>query len=223
MLDFIEMLKHVDLFKGLTSQNIENLFTKDSYFIKDYKKSSVIYFQKEKCVTLDIVLKGVVSIEGIDDKGNYIAISDFNAGDMIGGNLLFCNNNFYPMTILAKTDVNIIHLKKDLILELCQRNTTFLTNFLELLSDKTMILADRIRTLSFKSLRKSISDFLIYESYAQKSNKVKLALTKKSLAEKFGVQRTSLSRELNKMREDGVIEYDANSITILDKDSLMKS
>lgn len=95
-------------------------------------------------------------------------------------------------------------------------------NFLESLSDKTLILADRIKTLSFKSLRKSIVDFLIYESYSQKNNKIKLGLTKKDLAEKFGVQRTSLSRELKKMREEGLIEYDAYSITILDKDSLMK-
>ncbi len=51
--------------------------------------------------------------------------------------------------------------------------------------------------------------------------KLKLRLTKKSLAEKFGVQRTSLSRELNKMREDGLIDYDAYSITIIDKDLLM--
>lgn len=80
MLDFIEMLQHIDLFKGLTSQNIEDLLAKESSYIKEYKKGSVIYFQNEKCMTLDIVLKGVVSIEGIDDKGNYITISDFTAG-----------------------------------------------------------------------------------------------------------------------------------------------
>lgn len=223
MVDFIDILQHIDLFKGLTSQNIEDLLTKESYYIEDYKKRSVIYFQKEKCITLDIVLKGVVSIEGIDDKGNYITISDFTAGNVIGENLLFCHKNFYPMTIIGKTDVTIIHLKKDLILKLCQSNATFLINFLESLSDKTLILADRIRRLSFKSLRKSIIDFLIYESYAQNSNKVKLGVTKKNLAEKFGVQRTSLSRELNKMREEGLIEYDAYSITIVDKNLLMNS
>ena len=40
-------------------------------------------------------------------------------------------------------------------------------------------------------------------------------VTKKDLAEKFGVQRSSLSRELNKMRKEGLIEYDAYSITII--------
>lgn len=221
MLEFIEILQHVDLFKGLTSENIEDLLIIDSYYIKEYKKNSVIYFQNEKCITLDIVLKGVVSIEGIDDKGNYVAISDFSTGNLIGGNLVFSHKNFYPMIVLARTDVTILHLKRDLVLKFCQNNYNFLINFLASLSDKTLILADRIKTLSFKSLRKSIIDFLIYESYSQKSTKIKLRLTKKSLAEKFGVQRTSLSRELNKMREDGLIDYDAYSITIIDKDLLM--
>jgi len=58
----------------------------------------------------------------------------------------------------------------------------------------------------------------MYESYVQKSNIIKLEVTKKDLAEKFGVQRSSLSRELNKMRKDGLIEYDAYSITIVNLD-----
>ncbi|NCB72673.1 MAG: helix-turn-helix domain-containing protein, partial [Clostridia bacterium] len=44
--------------------------------------------------------------------------------------------------------------------------------------------------------------------------------SKKELAENFGIQRTSLSRELNKMRKDNLIEFDSASITILD-DSLI--
>ncbi len=176
MLEFIEILQHVDLFKGLTSENIEDLLIIDSYYIKEYKKNSVIYFQNEKCITLDIVLKGVVSIEGIDDKGNYVAISDFSTGNLIGGNLVFSHKNFYPMIVLARTDVTILHLKRDLVLKLCQNNYNFLINFLASLSDKTLILADRIKTLSFKSLRKSIIDFLIYESYSQKSTKIKIKI-----------------------------------------------
>ncbi len=81
---------------------------------------------------------------------------------------MFSHKNFYPMIVLARTDVTILHLKRDLVLKLCQNNYNFLINFLASLSDKTLILADRIKTLSFKSLRKSIIDFLIYESYSQK-------------------------------------------------------
>jgi len=47
-------------------------------------------------------------------------------------------------------------------------------------------------------------------------------MTKKELAERLGIQRTSLSRELNKMKKDGLIDYDAHSITICDFDIIRK-
>lgn len=221
MFDFIPIIQNIDLFKGLSFEDIKNSLMKDSYDIKSYKKNSVIYFPNEKCTTIDIVIKGVVTVQGVDDKGNYISILDFNIGDTIGDNLIFSNKNFYPMMILSKSDVTILHLKKDCVLKLCQCNSDFLVKFLQSISDKTLMLTDKIKTLSLKSIRQCIIDFLILERYIQKSNKIKLTLTKKQLAEKFGVQRPSLSRELNKMRKDGLIDYDAYSITILDENTLM--
>lgn len=218
MIDFISILENTELFKDISMSTINHLFVQDSFNIKTYKKNSVIYFQNEKCVTFDIVLKGIVSVQSTDEKGNYISISDFTIGSELGGNLLFSHKNFYPMMVLAKTEVTLIHLKKDLVLSLCQSNTTFLSKFLHSISDKTLILTDKIKTLSLKSIRQCIIDFLMYESYVQKSNIIKLEVTKKDLAEKFGVQRSSLSRELNKMRKDGLIEYDAFSITIVNLD-----
>ncbi len=215
MLDFISILENTDVFRDIPMNTINHLFAQDSFNIKTYKKNSVIYFQNEKCVTFDIVLKGIVSVQSTDEKGNYISISDFTIGSELGGNLLFSHKNFYPMMVLAKTEVTLIHLKKELVLSLCQSNTTFLSKFLHSISDKTLILTDKIKTLSLKSIRECIIDFLMYESYVQKSNVIKLEVTKKDLAEKFGVQRSSLSRELNKMRKDGLVEYDAYSITII--------
>ena len=119
------------------------------------------------------------------------------------------------MTVLAKSDATILHIKKELVLRFCQINVIFLVNFLESISDKTLILTDKIKSLSMKTIRQCIIDFLVYESYSQNTSTVKLELTKKELAEKFGIQRPSLSRELNKMRKDGLIDYDAYSITII--------
>lgn len=215
MIDYIPLIKKIDLFKEISNEDINNLFTKDLYIIKDYKKNSIIYLQNEKCMTLDIILKGTIVVQGIDSKGNVLTISDFNIGDTLGGNLLFSHKNFYPMTVIAKNNATVLHIKKDLILKLCQSDINFLNHFLQSISDKTLILTDKIKSISMKTIRECIIDFLIYESYSQNSKTVKLEMTKKELAEKFGIQRPSLSRELNKMRKDGLIEYDAHSITII--------
>ncbi len=222
MLDLITILKEVPLFCDIPNHDIEKLFVNDKYTIKNYKKNAVIYFPNEVCNTADIVLDGIVSIQGLDDKGNYISISDFFIGDMLGGNLLFSKANFYPMIILSKTNVTLLHLQKDLILKLCQEKTCFLTNFLHLVSDKSLILANKIKSLSFKSIRENIIEFLIHESHVQKSDTIILNITKKELAERIGAQRSSLSRELNKMKKDGLVTYDASSITICNMDLLLK-
>ena len=57
-------------------------------------------------------------------------------------------------------------------------------------------------------------DFLILESNRQNSKKITLSISKKELADRFGIERPSLQRELSKMRDEGIIQYDARSITL---------
>jgi CRP-like cAMP-binding protein len=53
------------------------------------------------------------------------------------------------------------------------------------------------------------------ECKIQNSNRIQLGITKKALAERIGVQRTSLSRELAKMKADGLIDFDDKTISLL--------
>jgi CRP-like cAMP-binding protein len=213
---YIEVLQLTDLFKSFSKQELMSLFNEKNSKVRLYKKNSVIHFESEKCLTLDVILNGELTVQRIDESGDILTITDFSAGDIIGGNILFGNSNFYPMSIIAKTDTIILHIEKGLILGLCQSNKDFLVEFLNLISERAFILTNKIKTISMKSLRECIIDFLNYEYYSHKNNKIKLNMTKKELAERLGVQRTSLSRELSKMRKDGLIDFDKHFITIKD-------
>lgn len=209
----INLLKNTNLFKSFTTEALEKLFL-ENFKSKSYTKNAVIYFQTEKCNCLDLILSGVVTVQEMDSKGNVLTLSDFTAGDILGANLLFSKNNYYPMNILAKTDTTLISIEKDFVLYLCHQNKDFLYAFLQLVSDKTLILTNKIKAISLKNIRQRIIDFLIYESISQNSLTIKLNISKKDLSEKFGIQRPSLSRELSKMAKDGLITYDKYSITI---------
>lgn len=204
------------LFRHLTDIEIEELFHENNYRIGKYVKDSVIYFQNEKCSTLDVLLSGSILVQSISENGNILTVSEFTRGDIIGLNLLFSQRSFYPMTIISKSDSIIFHLKKEIILELSMKNKDFLLSLLQYLSDRTVFLTDKIKLISSKSIRQLIIEFLTFEYHAQGNSKIKLSMTKKELAERFGIQRTSLSRELQKMREEGLVEYDRNHIIIKD-------
>ena len=218
--NLFSILETVDLFNCFSSDELDKLFQNNLYHIRTYTKDSVVHLQNEKCENLDIILSGTVSVQKIDSNGDLLTICSFSAGEVMGENLLFSHRNFYPMTITAKCDAEILQIKKELILKLCQDNSKFLKGFLQSVSDKTLILTGKIKVLTLKTIRQCIIEFLLYEYHAQKSATIKLNMTKKELAEKIGVQRPSLSRELNKMRKDGLITYDPTQITIIDVDSL---
>lgn len=219
MENLFKLLKNVNLFNGFSENELMKVFN-NNYTIKNYNKNSIIYMQNEKCKTLDIILDGIISIQKIDSEGNMLSINDFTNGEIIGENLLFSIKNIYPMTIIAKSNVEMLHINRELILLLCQSNKSFLLGFLQSLSSKALILSDKIMSLSMKTLRQCIIDFLLFEYYAQNSTEIMLNITKKDLAEKFGVQRTSLSRELNKMKKDGLIDFNSKYIIIKDLELL---
>jgi CRP-like cAMP-binding protein len=214
--DIVQIVAHADLFGGFSAGQLLKLFKEELYSISRHNKNSIIYIQNEKCNTMDVILEGELAVQKIDENGGILTISTFFTGDVIGGNLLFSHRNTFPMTITCKSDSTILHMKKELVLELCQKNKDFLTKFLRSISDKALILTDKINFISMKTVRQRIVDFLAFEYFYQNSPVIYLKTSKKELAERFGMKRPSLSRELNKMRSEGLIEFDAKTITIKD-------
>lgn len=211
-----KLFKANPLFRHLTDEEVGQLFYINNYKIGKYAKGSVIYFQNEKCSTLDMLLSGSVVVQSINEDGNILVVSEFTKGDILGLNLLFSQKCFYPMTIIAKSDSTILHMKKEVILELSMKNKNFLLMLLQYLSDRSVLLTDKIKLISGKSIRQLILEFLACEYHIQGNSRIKLTITKKELAERFGIQRTSLSRELQKMREEGLVDYGRDYILIKD-------
>ncbi|NMB34388.1 MAG: Crp/Fnr family transcriptional regulator [Clostridium sp.] len=220
--DCMNILEITGLFTGFYTEQLLNLFESHNYIISKYNRGSIIHFESEKCNYWSIILKGEISIQKIDEKGNVLTVAEFGIGDNIGGNLLFSKYPYYPMSAIAKSDAEVLHIAKHLVLRLCKTSEDFLVKFLACISDKTTVLTNKIKSISMKSIRESVIEFLNYEYYIQKNKKIKLGMTKKELSERLGIQRTSLSRELSKMKKDGFIDYDAHSITICNFDIIRK-
>ena len=217
MIKYLELIRQIDLIKSIEPQEIDLYLTEGSCKITQYGKNNIVHFVGEVCSKLEIILSGKVVIERIDESGNLMTIAEFFNGDVLGGNLMFSKNPYYPMTVTAKEATLILEINKDRLFSLFSDNHEFLKSYLEYVSDHTVILGDRIKHYVNRTIRESLISYLDYECKKQNSNIIKLSMTKKALAERIGVQRTSLSRELAKMREDGLIEFTPVSISLLHK------
>ena len=215
MKKYFELMREIDLIKSIKPQEIDSYLTEGSCKITQYGKNNIVHFVGEVCSKLEIILSGKVVIERIDESGNLMTIAEFFGGDVLGGNLMFSKNPYYPMTVTAKEATLILEINKDRLFSLFSDNHDFLKSYLEYVSDHTVILGDRIKHYVNRTIRESIISYLDYERKKQNSNIIKLSMTKMALAERIGVQRTSLSRELAKMRDDGLIKFDIDSIELL--------
>lgn len=217
MKKYLKQIGQIDLMKSINPQDIESYLTEGSCAVTQYGKDNIVHFVGDICSKLEIILSGRVVIERIDESGSLMTIAEFFGGDVLGGNLMFSKNPYYPMTVTAKESTLIFAINKDLLFSLFSNNPDFFRSYLEYVSDNTAILGERIKHYVNRTIREGIISYLDYEHKKQNSNIIRLNMTKKALAERIGVQRTSLSRELAKMRDDGLIEFDTVSITLLNK------
>lgn len=211
---YANALSNHNLFNCFSQDQLNQLFSSTGYRINKYSKGTIIHFQNEACHTMDIILEGKASVQKIDKDGNILKINVLSDGEFFGANLLFSSRNTYPMTVISESDSVLLHLDKELIIELNKADVRFMLAFITAISDRTLVLTDKIDAISLKTIRQNIIYFLRYEYHLQKTNVIQLHISKKDLAERLGIQRTSLSRELNKMRKEGLLEYDARTITL---------
>lgn len=218
--NYLEAVSKLDLFQHFSEEELRGLFNGLNHEVRNYEKNQVIYLQNEACQTLDIILEGRVSVQRIEEDGQILRIETFSGGSILGANLIFSTRNVYPMTVVSETNALVLRMHKDLVLELGQSNIGFMAGLLKVISDRTLILTDKINTISPRSIRKKVIDFLTDEYRLQGSQSIVLGISKKELAERLGMQRTSLSRELARMKKVGMIDYDARTITIRDVKNL---
>jgi len=172
--DYIPFLLKNPLFKDFSEEDFYKFFNNNSYLISNHEKNSFIYMQHEVCESFDIILSGEVQIQTIDENGNILIVTSFKSGDTLSGNLILSDNNTYPMGVIAKENTTLLRIRKSLLIKLCQEDKGFLMEFIRSLSNRTFFLSTKLRTMTTKTIRDQIIDFIKYQYHLQNSNKIKL-------------------------------------------------
>ena len=121
------------------------------------------------------------------------------------------------MNIYCREECRLLHIKKEGVSDLL-KEYNFVLKFIKSMSFNAQGMNQKISIYTQKNLRENIKDYLLNLQKSQKTNTVILPVSKKQLADYFGVQRPSLFRELKRMKDDGMIEVNNREIIIKDLD-----
>lgn len=216
----LSILVHCPLFKGLREDELWELLAASSSRMKRFSKGDLVAQAGEEVFFLHIILEGSVKGEMIDYTGKVIKIEDIQAPRPLAPAFLYGKNNSYPVNITASEDLVIVSIPVDEFLNLMHRNETVLKNFVNNVSTRGQFLSNKIKFLSFTSIKGKLAQYLLDLAGKAGSDRIILQHSQSQLSELFGVARPSVGRAISEMNHEGIIRTNGKVVELLNKAKL---
>jgi CRP/FNR family transcriptional regulator, dissimilatory nitrate respiration regulator len=213
------LLSNAPLFKGLTVEEIESILLEVPHRIKKFQTGFLIAQTGDPVNSLIIIISGVVKGEMVDYVGRVIKIEDIPAPGALASAFMFGSRNRFPVNVITVSDGELLLIEKQDFLKLLMRNDVILVNFLNMISNRSQFLSEKIKFLNFKTIKGKLAHYILQKAGAMESL-VKLDMTQNELADFFGVARPSVGRALGELEEEGYIVAKGKTIKILDREGL---
>lgn len=215
----VAKLKGSPLFSNMSEEDIEHCLRCSKSQIRHYEKDEIIFYQKDKPQELMILIEGTVAVCNDSSSGKRSIVATFNkAGELFGEVFLFLNRRGYDHYAQAVTASRILQVPKDFLYQTCGQacgyHSKLIFNLLSILAQKTYYLNQKLQILSSSTLRQKIAMILLQNCHAD--GRVVLAMNREELADFLNTARPSLSRELMKMQEEGLLRIKRRDIYIND-------
>ena len=203
----------------MTTGVIERILSGVPHRIKKFQAGSLISQSGEPVNSLMVVIVGVVKGEMVDYTGRIIKIEDIPAPGALASAFMFGNKNRFPVNVISLSDSEILNIDKSDFLALLMCNDKILINFLDMISNRSQFLSEKIKFLSFKTIKGKLAHYIL-QKVGKDDVKLKMDMTQNDLADFFGVARPSVARALGELEMEGYIIADRKNIQILDKKGL---
>ena len=215
-----ELISRTALFQGCSPTATENLLYGLKTFTKKYKKGAPVYLAGTPVTDVGIVLYGTVQIENNDLWGNKNIISLARAGEVFAEAYACIPDEPMMVDVIAMEEAEILFLNVAELFRLAAAGkgeySHLIHNMTMISARKNLLLSRRILHTSSKKIRDRLLSYLSYQAGLQKSCYVDIPLNRQQLADYLSLDRSALSKELGKMKKEGLLDYHKNSFVLKD-------
>ena len=213
-IDTLQGLKQCSLFQDLTELEIIDLMHSVRYRVVHYRKGDVLAFEGSDCLFADIIISGEMVASLMGPSGRIIRVAAHQAGKLLAPAFLFASDNQYPVTVEATTKTTVLRLMPTDLEKMLNIDQRLMMNYIRMLSNIVSQLTKKVRMLSM-SVREKVSLYLKEQSRQQQTKNILLPLSRQELADHFSIQKYSLLRCLNELKQEGAILVEGRHIQIL--------
>ena len=209
-----ETVKECTIFKNFSIDEIIEIFSVISFYEKDYKKNDIILAENTKVEYFGIITNGRIAVSNFDYFGNRNILNVFEKGDSFGEALVSLEMKI-PHEIISLTSSSVIWIEYS-SLSNSQYYQKILNNFLTIISMKNLILNKKLQILSKRTTREKILEYLSNQKKALSlDSNFEINLNRNEMADYLALDRSNLSRELGKLKKEGIIDFEKNKFKLL--------
>ena len=177
------------LFAGVETHDLDSMMSCLSAKERNYKKNEFIFHTGDKVTQIGMVLEGTVHMMKEDVWGNVMILGEAGPGDLFGEVYACAGVEHLEVSVVAKTDVKVLFFS---------------------IAARTLAMTRKVEHMSQRSLRDKVLSYLSSESVRAGSEEFTISFNRQQLAEYLSVDRSALSAELGKMRDEGMLEFRKN-------------
>ncbi len=213
------LLANAALFKGLTPVEVESILSEVPFRLRKFQAGFMISQSGEPVTSLIIVISGSVKGEMVDYAGRTIKIEDIPAPGALAAAFMFGGKNKFPVNVIAASDGELLYIEKADFLKLLMKKDIILINFLDMISNRSQFLSEKIKFLNFKTIKGKLAHYILQKAGTD-ATVITLDKTQNDLADFFGVARPSVARAIKELEDEFYLESKGKKIKILDKEGL---
>lgn len=183
----------------------------------EYKKGEVILGAGSIVTDIGLVLSGSVRIEYTDLWGNKSILGITPAGSTFAESYACIPNEPMMIDAVANEDCNILFISIPKLFTpcpVCESQNKLIQNLVMISAEKNLQLSRRSMHTSPKTIRERLFSYFSQQVSAQGSNEIIIPFNRQQLADYLNLDRSALSKELGKMRDDCLIEFHKNTFVI---------
>ena len=205
---------HSPLFHGIKPEELNAMLSCIGYHIGTFKKGDIVAFEEENIKHIGIIISGAVDMVKEDLWGNKTMLVRMRKDELFGETFACGSDNLSVVTFMVSEDAKILFMPFDRVMHSCTMACVFhhrlIENMVKIIANKNRDLMRKVEVVSKRTTREKLLAYLSIQAQLQQTRYFDIPLGRVELAEYLCVDRSAMTRELAKMKEDGLIDYDKN-------------
>jgi len=224
MEQFYPILKQCALFRKIEEKELGPLVKCLDAQVRSLKADEYVFFAGDEINYVGIVLTGMIEIMKENLAGNKHIVAILGSADLFAEGIVCTVRRISPVTVRVKEDAKILFIPYERVIKSCGNSCAFhislIQNMMAVLGEKNVSLNRKLELLTLKGMREKLASYLINEANERGSSMFQIMLNRTELADYLNVSRTSMCRELARMKEEELIDFYGNSFKVINKEQL---